>query len=30
MVGTLTSAADEYERGAVEPAVVTARRAAEV
>ena len=30
MVGTLTSAADEYERGAVEPVVVTARRATEV
>ena len=29
IVGTLTSAADEYERGAVEPVVVTARRAAE-
>jgi SAM-dependent methyltransferase len=29
MVGTLTSAADEYERGAVEPVVMTARRAAE-
>jgi SAM-dependent methyltransferase len=27
MVGTLTSAADEYERGAVEPVVLTARRA---
>jgi SAM-dependent methyltransferase len=27
MVGTLTSAADEYERGAVEPVVMTARRA---
>ena len=27
MVGTLTSAADEYERGAVEPVLLTARRA---
>jgi SAM-dependent methyltransferase len=27
MVGTLTSAADEYERGAIEPVVLTARRA---
>jgi hypothetical protein len=28
MVGTLTSAADEYERGSIEPVLVVARRVA--